>query len=72
MRFVVTPPPVTVASSTGWFPRALHGVTAHGLTLWTRWYRWRYRNEALLFAVIVLLLLVFAWVLFTGSISRRH
>lgn len=72
MRFIVISPPVTVASITGWLPRALHDVTAHALALWTRWYRWRYRNEALLFAVIVIVLLAYAWVLFTGSISRRH
>ena len=72
MRHLAIPNPVAVLSVPEWVRRPVHRATAQVAALWDRWRRWEYRYEALFFVIIVLLLLIYAWVLFTGSIARRH
>lgn len=40
--------------------------------LWYRWCHWERRFDVIWYAAIGLLLLLYLWLLFTGTVSRRH
>lgn len=72
MRLLVMSHPIDRLSTPDWLSRSAHQVSARVAALWARWRRWEYRHEAVWFAIIGLLLLIYAWILFTGSVARRH
>lgn len=72
MRLLVMSHPIDRSSLLGGLSRSAHQVSARVFAFWARWRRWEYRYEAVWFAIIGLLLLIYAWILFTGSVARRH
>lgn len=72
MRLLVLPSPVAHLSLLGWLSRLFQRASVQVSELRERWRRWEHRYDVIWFAIIGLLLLIYAWFLFTGSIARRH